>query len=81
MISIDLDLALSLYISLILVLVFMGTIAYNCHRGKKEDVIYQKSRYLEQCPYCTHIFFDYHESSLKVCPQCKSYLTVEKRLK
>ena len=35
---------------------------------------------LEQCPYCTYLFFNITNAPLKVCPRCKSYISGEDAL-
>ena len=74
MIKIDFSLAISIYISFIVLLVIGHWIIYTCSEERK---IFDGIKFIEQCPYCTCIFFDYEESSIKICPQCKSYLSVE----
>ncbi len=73
MISVDAAWAVSSYIFFGLALVIGKWIFYNSN-GDKE--IFERSEFLEQCPYCTHLFFDYQRSHLKVCPRCQSYLSV-----
>ena len=74
MIPIDTVWAISLYIFFGLALVIGKWMSYNCN-GDKE--IFERSEFLQQCPYCTHLYFDYQRSPLKVCPRCQSYLSVD----
>ncbi len=77
MIRVDFSWAISVYLSLTILLVIGHWIIYTY---RKERNIFNNIRFLEQCPYCTCVFFDYaDESFLKTCPQCKSYITVEKK--
>lgn len=72
MIKIDFTLSVAVYLSVTLILVIAGWIFYNWTRD--DDTVHE-AKYLRQCPYCTHIFFDYEEKDDLSCPQCKSYLT------
>ncbi len=73
MIKIDLAYGLAVYLSTALVLVIAGWIFYNYTRDN--DTVHE-TKYLKQCPYCTHIFFDYKgETDVLTCPRCQSYLT------
>jgi len=71
MIALDLISAASLLLSFFLFLVFSLWIRYNFIKDKKAD--YGIGSF-EQCPYCTHIFFDYLKDTVRVCPKCKSLL-------
>lgn len=71
MIVLDLISTISALLSVFLCLVFSLWIRYNFIEDRKID--YRISSF-EQCPYCTHIFFDYQKGSVKVCPKCKSLL-------
>ena len=71
MIALDFTLAISLILSFALLLVFGLWIRYNFIDNNKID--YQ-TNFFQQCPYCTHIFFDYRQSGVKICPKCKSLL-------
>jgi len=75
MISLDFFVAIALYLFLILLLVFGRWIFYNYNENQSAGF---ESKYLQQCPYCTYLFFDYEESKLKICPRCESYIATEK---
>ena len=74
MITVDIISAIAIYIFLIVGLVIGKWIFYNL---SEDNGVYERSEFLEQCPYCTHLYFDYQRSGLKVCPRCQSYLSVE----
>ena len=77
MIRVDFLWAISVYLSLTIVLVIGHWIIYTY---RKEKNILNNTKFVEQCPYCTCVFFDYaDESSIKICPQCKSYITIENK--
>jgi len=63
MIKIDFSSAISIYLCLSIFLVFILWIFYNYRR----DGILNETKYLQQCPYCTYMFFNYAlETSPKV---------------
>ena len=74
MILLSADWAIASYIFLILLLVIGKWIFYNLSEEKE---VFQRAEFLQQCPFCIHLFFDYQPSRLKVCPRCQSYLSVE----
>lgn len=55
MIKIDFSSAISLYLSFSIFLVFALWIFYNY---RKSDIL-NEAKYLQQCPYCTYMFFNY----------------------
>lgn len=73
--TIDLTSAIALYLIIAVVLVMAGWIFYNW--GTTEKPLAEQQQFLEQCPYCTFVFFDYNSASIKICPGCKSYITNE----
>ena len=54
-------------------LVIGNWIFYNYFREEEGDSK-NETKYFQQCPYCTHLFFDYADEPLKICPNCKSYI-------
>ncbi|HLF18498.1 MAG TPA: hypothetical protein VI749_06340 [Candidatus Omnitrophota bacterium] len=74
MIKIDLILAVAIYCSLSILLVFVLWVFYNYN---KEKLIGNDSLHLEQCNFCTHIFFNYLDKEIVICPLCKSYVHTE----
>jgi len=74
MIKIDFSLAVSLYHIFFTLLVLGLWIVYN--KTKDRDCIYD-TRSFQQCPFCTHIFFEFNEEAPVICPQCRSYLTLK----
>ena len=43
---------------------------------RKEKDIFNDTKFFQECPYCTYIFFNYYEEGdLKMCPKCQSYIT------
>ncbi len=71
---IDLYSAIALYLIVTVVLVMAGWIFYN---WGTEKPLAEQQQFLAQCPYCTFVFFDYKKSNIKICPNCKSYITQE----
>jgi len=55
MIKIDFSSAISVYLCLSIFLVFILWIFYNYRKGG----ILNETKYLQQCPYCTYMFFNY----------------------
>lgn len=72
MIKINIVTAISIYLCFSLSIVFILWIFYNYRKSG----MFNKTDYLQQCPYCTFIFFNYKKTDIQICPQCKSYLTV-----
>ena len=75
MIKIDFSLAISLYLFFTVLLVTVLWISYN---WSKDHALSSETKHIEQCPYCTHVFFNYRQTKIPVCPRCKSYLEIEK---
>ena len=69
MIKIEISLAVALYISVSIFLVITAWIFYNYN--KKEKGLTGR---LEQCRFCAHVFFNYLEKEIVMCPLCKSYI-------
>jgi len=72
MIRINFSSAISVYLCSSIFLVFVFWIFYNLHRNS----VLNETKYLQQCPYCTYIFFNYTSST--VAP--KTTETREKRV-
>ncbi len=71
-----------MYLFFSIFLVFAFWIFYNLRRNG----ILNETKYLQQCPYCTHIFFDYTSDAVAsetketlVCPRCQSYIKLENK--
>lgn len=75
--KIDLTIGVSLFISVTLSLVITFWMFYNYFSENEERDIFEDSRFVEQCPYCTCIYFDYKEGGITVCPRCGSYGSVK----
>ena len=60
MFKLNFSVAIAAYLCFSIFLVFALWIFYNFHRNG----ILDDSKYLQQCPYCTHIFFDYHRTAV-----------------
>lgn len=72
MIKIDIGMALGLYLSFSIVLVFAFWIFYtNSRHTNTISQIY----HLQQCAYCTYLFFNIQGKDIEICPHCKSYIT------
>jgi len=76
MILIDFSLAVTIFICVVLALVFGRWIIYTYNNSDQMVLLEQKEE-LVICPYCTHIFFDYHKGKVKICPRCESYIALE----
>ena len=62
MIKIDFSSAISIYLCFSIFLVFILWVFYNYRKGG----IFNETKYLQQCPYCTYMFFNYtSEASTK----------------
>ena len=72
MIKIEISLAVALYISLSIFLVISAWIFYNYNR--KEKNLINDAMHLEQCRFCAHVFFNYLDKEILICPLCKSYI-------
>jgi hypothetical protein len=73
MIKIPFSTAIAVFLSVPLLLVFSRWIFYNFFRecNQNNDL----SKYLQRCPYCSYMFFDYRESLVKRCPRCQSFIS------
>ncbi len=78
MITLDFFWAIAIYLSFVIALVVGHWIFYNCSRRDPKD-IFSAGEYLQQCPYCLYLFFDYAEENLKICPRCRSYAEIQKK--
>ncbi len=72
MIRIDFSWAISIYTFLMISLVIGHWTFYTFF---KEKDVFDDTKFFQKCPYCTHIFFNYEEGGLKMCPKCQSYIT------
>ena len=76
MIKIDFFLAAALYLFCVVVLVIGHWIFYNYFRGEEED-LFNRVEFLQQCPYCIYLFFNYDRDHFTICPRCRSYIGFE----
>jgi len=72
MIKIDFTLAVAVFLIFDLLLVIALWVAYTCNERESKDV--HDAQYVQQCPYCCYVFFDYQKSAMQTCPQCKSLI-------
>ena len=72
MIKIDFNVAIAAYLFLTIIVVMARWIFYNWYRDSNKGA---DTQYMEQCPYCTYVFFDFQRAELKICPRCKSLIT------
>ena len=72
MIRIDFSWAISIYTFLMISLVIGHWVFYTFLKDKD---VFDDTKFFQECPYCTHIFFSYEENGLKMCPKCQSYIT------
>jgi hypothetical protein len=61
MIKISFSSAISIYLSVSIFLVFALWVFYNYYRSG----ISNETKYLQQCPYCTYLFFNYQSEDSK----------------
>ncbi|OGX07823.1 MAG: hypothetical protein A2Z88_08650 [Omnitrophica WOR_2 bacterium GWA2_47_8] len=73
MIKLDFSVTIAFFLFISLLLVFLKWVIYNY---SKEDEAHP-SLQVTQCPYCTHLFFDFGKSLYKTCPNCKSLITLQ----
>ncbi len=76
MIKITIDTAITIYICSILIIAFALWILNNHNKQKPIDT----TDALEQCPYCTYIFFIYIKKKSHLCPRCKSVIIEEENI-
>ncbi|OGX37352.1 MAG: hypothetical protein A3G91_00585 [Omnitrophica WOR_2 bacterium RIFCSPLOWO2_12_FULL_50_9] len=72
MIKIDIVLAISLYLCSSICLVFVLWMFYNLREGGQ--VSSDNLSDLQQCPYCTYVFFHGNKNDVLMCPQCQCYI-------
>ena len=72
MIKIDFVLAITAGMSVANPVVLISWIVYTL---RKENDFVLKLKNLEQCPYCTYLFFDDGDTHFKMCPRCESYIS------
>ncbi len=74
MIKVDFVSAIAYFLIFTIALVLFLWLLYNYYsqKNRKKKGLGDK---LLQCPYCSFVFRDLQKSDIKVCPQCKSYIT------
>jgi hypothetical protein len=72
MIKIDLTSAIAVFLICDLILVIALWVSYTCNERELKDV--NDAQYVQQCPYCCYVFFDYRKNALQTCPQCQSLI-------
>ena len=60
---IDIPNAITFYLIVTVMLVIACWIFYNCIN---DTPLTEQQQFLEQCPYCTFVFFDYKNSNIKI---------------
>jgi uncharacterized paraquat-inducible protein A len=71
MIKLDFTLTIIVITSLIPVLVMWWWIFYTM---KRNEGIIATSQNVEQCPFCTYLFFKSQQKQFTKCPRCQSLL-------
>ena len=71
MIKINFLIFMSCLLSFCLLLVVGHWMVYNYFKSPKGM---GDAKYLQQCPFCSYLFFHHTAGALKVCPRCQSYL-------
>jgi hypothetical protein len=74
MIKADIVSAISIYISLAIVLVLASWVFYNYDKKN----IMKKMGEINQCPFCTFIFYRLTKEDISTCPRCKSLIDIKK---
>jgi len=74
MIKIEAAMAISVFLGISLLLVFSIWIFYNYN----ESININELSKLQQCSFCTYIFFKSADSDLLKCPRCNSLIFVRK---
>ncbi len=72
MIKIDFYWALAIYMLVLLGLVIAQGIFYTF--ASRQPKGKSKEPTLEQCPYCTYLYFSQAQNPLLQCPRCHSYM-------
>ena len=73
MLKIDLSVLVSLILCICIICAFFSWLFQNKIKKGKTSIL-NDIKYLQQCPYCTHIFSLYKKKAVYQCPQCKSYI-------
>ena len=76
MIRIDLGSAVAIYSCFTIFLVIATWVFYNCSKNQAAS---NDQNYLQQCKFCMHVFFNYQNKEIIVCPLCKSLIQADKR--
>jgi len=76
MITIELDTAIAVYNCFAVFLVLTVWVFYNY---KKNTDIGSDQQHLQQCSFCMHVFFNYQNKEIIVCPLCKSFIHADKK--
>jgi len=71
MIKLDFSLTIIIITSLIPVLVICWWIFYTM---KRNEALLSSHETVEQCPFCTYLFFESNHKPLSKCPRCQSLL-------
>lgn len=77
MIQIDFAWTITFLISLIPLLVLWLWIFYTTDCSQTEN----ESSDLEQCPFCTYLFFKFTIKTFVICPRCKSLINADENVK
>jgi len=72
MIRIGLAEAIAGYFFVLIAVALVVWLAASFRREKKRSGV-NPTRLVRRCPYCAHVFLDYRETALIVCPVCQSY--------
>ena len=73
MIKVDFYLAITIFTLIPCILVFIPWVFYTSPSNEKVE---DHAENLQQCPYCTYIFFDYYQQDqIAVCPRCHSFIS------
>ncbi len=73
MINLDFAWTITVLTSVIPVLVMCSWLFYTSYQSKP----FEESNNLEQCPFCTYLFFKFSKKPFTNCPRCQSLISAE----
>ncbi len=74
-IKLDFIWSVAIISSFVPVLVMFAWIFYT----SKQDQGDESSKNLEQCPFCTYLFFKFNTEIFTTCPRCESLISGDKK--
>ena len=74
MITLNFDWAVALFLTLSLGIVFILWMFYTLKKTAEPAATHQEPGNINQCPYCTFIFYSYNDFETLRCPRCQSFI-------